>query len=89
MATRKCDSRFKADLKRINAEMAFEDELALASEQMEAYELFDQADQCGDIYSKGYREGFWAGRGLQRKLDVARTDSLNQKHEWLRKKWGL
>lgn len=64
------------ELEKFLAQVEIEDFLSNASQTMEIYELFDQAVTKGTDYDQGYREGFWAGRELDAKYQLARLGSI-------------
>ena len=61
------DLEYQKELGRLNAEIQLEETMSLASEAMEIYELFEEAERKGDGYGKGFQDGFWAGRELYQK----------------------
>ena len=85
----KCDPKLRAELDRISAEIDFEDELAEASEKMEIRELINEARMRGESYGIGFEEGFWAAWHMSIDSDIARSESVRQKHAELEKHWGL
>ena len=73
----------------ISTQMELEDCLSKASQAMEIYEMFDKAHTKGKDYATGYKEGFWAGRELDAKYQMAQIDSIVEKQEdLLGKCWG-
>ena len=67
----------------ISTKMQFEDCLSTASQVMEIYEMFDKAAAVGFCYGQGYQDGFWAGRKLDAKYQLARIKSISEKHNKL------
>jgi len=61
------DREFQQELGRLNAQIELEWQMSLASERMEIYELFEQAERHGSGYGQGFQDGFWAGRQLYQK----------------------
>lgn len=75
---RSWDCQLQNELARIKAQIQLESEMSRASEQMEIYELFEQAESYGNGYSKGFQDGFWAGRELFQKYRVADYESRQE-----------
>ena len=69
------------DLDKINLELELENEMSLACERMERYEAFDSAESYGEVYLKGYTDGFWQGRDLLLRCLKNRFGSVFQKYE--------
>jgi len=61
------------------AQVELDDYLAMASQVMEIYEMFDKADAVGPDYGQGYRDGFWAARKLDAKYQLAKMESVKAK----------
>ena len=76
----KSNFAIQEELNRISAQVEFEDFLSKASQVMEIYELFDSAAAKGLDYARGYADGFWAGRELDAKYQLARIESVVEKH---------
>lgn len=72
----------------ISAQIELEDCLSKASQAMEIYERFDKAHARGKEYALGYQEGFWAGRELDAKYQLARIESIAEKQETILEKCG-
>ena len=53
--------------------------IARASQVMEIYELFDNAAAAGMEYGQGYQDGFWAGRRLDAKYQLAKVEIFLEK----------
>ena len=53
--------------------------IARASQVMEIYELFDNAAAAGLEYGQGYQDGFWAGRRLDAKYQLAKVEIFLEK----------
>ena len=85
--TQKCEPQFKGELDQIWAEIEYEDELSELSEQMEAQEIIDRAYLRSDLFGEGFYDGFFAGRQLFLKYEIARIKSIRQKHGQLSKRW--
>jgi len=73
---------------RISAQVEFEDFLAMASQVMKIYEMFDRAIAQGSDYARGYESGFWAGRELDAKYQLGRMESITEKHLQVVRHWG-
>ena len=67
----------------IKTQIELEDCLSRASQAMEIYERFDKAYARGKEYALGYQEGFWAGRELDAKYQLARIESIAEKQDTL------
>ena len=68
------------ELDRILTQLELEDYLALASQTMEIHEMFDKAGNIGSNYGQGYQNGFWAGRQLDAKYQLAKMESIKEKN---------
>jgi len=66
-------------LKHLLAQIKFEGFLSMASQVMEIYEMFDKAAAISLEYCKGYKDGFWAGRELDAKYQLAKIESMVEK----------
>jgi len=66
-------------LERIFAQLETENYLSMASQTMEIYEMFDKASSVGSNYGRGYQDGFWAGRQLDAKYQLAKMESIKDK----------
>lgn len=66
-------------LKQLSAQIEFEGFLTMASQVMEIYEMFDKAAAVSPEYCKGYQDGFWAGRELDAKCQLAKIESIVEK----------
>ena len=80
---------FQRELEHLNMELALEFEMSWASERMEICELFDNAEKEDGDYSRGYTDGFWAGRQLLLKYMLTNSEENEGKHKELLRKWGL
>jgi len=67
------------ELERIVAQLETENYLSMASQTMEIYEMFDKASAIGSNYGRGYQDGFWAGRQLDAKYQMAKMESIKDK----------
>ena len=68
------------ELDRILTQLELEDYLSMASQTMEIYEMFDKAGAIGSNYGQGYQDGFWAGRQLDAKYQLAKMESIKEKN---------
>lgn len=73
----------------IKTQIELEACLSKASQAMEIYEKFDEAHVKGEEYALGFKEGFWAGRELDAKYQLARIESIAEKQETLLEKCGV
>jgi hypothetical protein len=69
----------KEELDKLLTQVKFDDFLAKASQVMEIYEMFDKATAVSSEYGQGYQEGFWAGRKLDAKYQLAKVESIMEK----------
>jgi hypothetical protein len=67
------------ELDQVMTQVELEDYLSMASQTMEIYEMFDKASAVGSDYGKGYQDGFWAGRKLDAKYQLAKMESIKEK----------
>jgi len=67
------------ELDRVSNQLQLEDYLAMASQVMEIYEMFDKASAVSSDYGQGYQDGFWAGRKLDAKYQLAKMESITEK----------
>lgn len=67
------------ELDRVVTQVELEDYLSMASQVMEIYEMFDKAGDIGSDYGQGFRDGFWAGRKLDAKYQLAKMESVKEK----------
>lgn len=67
------------ELDQVLTQVELEDYLAMASQVMEIYEMFDKAGAVGPDYGQGYRDGFWAARKLDAKYQLAKMESVKEK----------
>jgi len=67
------------ELDRVMTQVELEDYLSMASQTMEIYEMFDKAGAVGSDYGQGYQDGFWAGRKLDAKYQLAKMESIKGK----------
>ena len=67
------------ELDRVLTQLELEDYLSMASQTMEIYEMFDKAGAIGSNYGQGYQDGFWAGRQLDAKYQLAKMESIKEK----------
>jgi len=84
-----CDPEFRKELNKVNRELDIEFEIAMASEDMMIWELFDEAAKHGETYSQGYQDGFRAGRELLLELRSHIAEASHKKHDALSKRWGF
>jgi hypothetical protein len=68
------------ELDRLLTQLELEDYLSMASQAMEIYEMFDKAGAIGSNYGQGYQDGFWAGRQLDAKYQLAKMKSFKEKN---------
>ena len=64
------------ELDELLAQGELDDFLARASQVMEIYEMFDKAATVNSEYSQGYQDGFWAGRALDTKYQLAKVEAI-------------
>ena len=67
------------ELGRVSNQLQLEEYLSMASQVMEIYEMFDKAGVIGSDYGQGYQDGFWAGRKLDAKYQLAKMESIKEK----------
>ena len=67
------------ELEQVVTQVEMEDYLAMASQTMEIYEMFDKAGAVGSDYGQGFQDGFWAARKLDAKYQLAKMESLKEK----------
>ena len=67
------------ELGELLAQVKLDEFLAMASQVMEIYEMFDEAVAAGLEYGQGYQDGFWAGRKLNAKYQLAKIESIVEK----------
>ena len=67
------------ELDQVLTQVEMEDYLAMASQTMEIYEMFDKAGAVGSSYGQGFQDGFWAGRKLDAKYQLAKMESIKEK----------
>ena len=67
------------ELDQFLTQLELEDYLSIASQTMEIYEMFDRATAIDANYGQGYQDGFWAGRQLDAKYQLAKMKSINEK----------
>jgi len=84
-----CDPALKRELDNINTAIILENQIALACEVMEMYDLFEKARERGEEYLMAYQDGFFANQALQMKYEEDRRESIRQKYADLIKEWGL
>lgn len=72
-------SAIEEKLKELLAQVKCESFLAMASQVMEIYEMFDKAAAVSLEYGKGFQDGFWASRELDSKYQLAKVESLVEK----------
>jgi hypothetical protein len=72
-------SVLEKELDKLLANLKFEDFLARASQVMEIYEMFDKAAAASSEYGQGYQDGFWAGRALDTKYQLAKVEAIVEK----------
>ena len=82
------NSDFQQELNRINTELELEDEMENASNVMELLEIFEEARRHGASYSSGFIDGFEKGVDLFLGKSIARQQSIQDKYNKLRAKWG-
>ena len=73
-------SAIHEELDRILTQLELEDYLSMASQTMEIYEMFDKAGAIDSNYGQGYQDGFWAGRQLDAKYQLAKMESIKEKN---------
>lgn len=67
------------ELDQVLTQVELEDYLAMASQTMEIYEMFDKANNVGSGYGQGFQDGFWAARKLDAKYQLAKMESIKEK----------
>ena len=67
------------ELEQVVTQVELEDYLAMASQTMEIYEMFDKAGAVGSDYGQGFQDGFWAARKLDAKYQLAKMESIKEK----------
>jgi len=67
------------ELEQVVTQVELEDYLAMASQTMEIYEMFDKAGAVGSDYGQGFQDGFWAARKLDAKYQLAKMESIKDK----------
>lgn len=72
-------SNIHEELEQVLTQVELEDYLAMASQTMEIYEMFDKAGAVGSDYGQGFQDGFWAARKLDAKYQLAKMESIKEK----------
>jgi hypothetical protein len=67
------------ELDRLLTQVELDNFLARVSQVMEIYEMFDNAAAAGLEYGQGYQDGFWAGRELDAKYQLAKVEIFLEK----------
>ena len=67
------------ELSKFLTQVELDNFMARASQVMEIYELFDKAAAEGMEYGQGYQDGFWAGRQLDAKYQLAKVEIFLEK----------
>lgn len=76
---RESASIIEKELNKFLTQVELDNFLARASQVMEIYELFDKAAATGSEYGQGYQDGFWAGRRLDAKYQLAKVEIFLEK----------
>ena len=75
-------------LNKLLGQVKFEDFLAMASQTMEIYEMFDRAANVSPEYGRGYEDGFWAARQLDAKYQLVKMESIMEQSSAYFQQWG-
>jgi len=73
----------------IDTEIELENEMDLASEQMERDEIFSKLKYYSPAYKAGFNEGFLAGRRLMQKHYTLKAESIHRKYLELKDRLGI
>ena len=81
--------QFDKETAKLDAELALGDDLAELSQYMEIREALDEATKHGFEYGHGFEDGFWQGREIMVKYDVARSQAITDGYAKIKKLLGL
>jgi len=79
----------KLMMEQLDAEIALENEMDLASEQMERDEIFSKLKYYSVAYQAGFHEGFSIGQRLMLKHDITKAEIVYQKYLELKNRLRL
>ena len=82
------DFDWQKELDAITTAIQLEDVMDFASGQLEIDEILEEAKQCGEQYGNGFLDGFWRGYQYWQDRNLARVNSIQEKHEALNRRWG-